>query len=75
MTEHSILSILADSGGSASFNKLRQKLSRVAYISMRYHLARLRERGVIEEIGESYLLRRRGVGVGAQARTIASAGG
>ena len=75
MTEDSIISILADSGGSASFKRLRHKLSHVAYISMRLHLERLRERGVIEKIGEHYLLCRRVAGAEAQARTIARAVG
>ena len=58
MVGDAILLVLETNGGAVSFDRLRRTLSHVSHVSLRFHLARLRERGSVVHIGEDYWLKR-----------------
>jgi hypothetical protein len=52
MVGDSILAVLETNEGAVRFETLRQILSHVSRVSLRFHLARLQERGSVERVGE-----------------------
>jgi len=58
MVGNSILAILETNEGAVSFEKLRQILSDVSHVSLRFHLTRLQEGGSVQHIGEDYWLKK-----------------
>jgi DNA-binding transcriptional ArsR family regulator len=55
MVGDAILAVLETNEGAVSFDKLRRILSHVSHVSLRFHLARLLERGSVERIGDSWM--------------------
>ena len=58
MVDDAILLVLETNEGAVSFDKLRRTLSHVSHVSLRFHLARLQERGSVEHIGQDYWLKK-----------------
>lgn len=58
MVRDAILLALETSDGAVSFERLRQMLSQVSHVSLRFYLCRLQERGSVELVGEDYWLMR-----------------
>ena len=54
MVDDAILLVLETNDSAASFERLREVLSDVSLVSLRFHLARLQEDGSIERIGEDF---------------------
>jgi DNA-binding HxlR family transcriptional regulator len=60
MVGDAILAVLETNEGAVSFDTLRRILSHVSHLSLRFHLARLKESGSVEHIGDDYWVKRAG---------------
>jgi DNA-binding transcriptional ArsR family regulator len=60
MVGDAILAVLETNEGAVSFDKLRLILSHVSHASLRFHLARLKERGSVDRIGNDSWVKKGG---------------